>query len=179
MSSLPPNPKSALKLRTSPEFDHFNSIHHGLLFPKPICAAEHNPLQKQETRTLRSLSPICKECSQNMVADKETPLEYTTIPSRQNKKTQTGNTRFTLSQLRALPLHAQPGNGDFWRQNNDKMRERTRKLTKNTECDGLRAHYSVGEAQTRVLAVGGGGGEQKAKMTKRTTFKGNLKNLIY
>jgi hypothetical protein len=39
-----------------------------------------------------------------MVADKETPIEYTTIPSRENKKRQTGNTRFTLSQLRALPF---------------------------------------------------------------------------
>jgi hypothetical protein len=99
-----------------------------------------------------------------MVADKETPLEHTTIPSRENKKTQTGHTHFTLSQLRALPLHAQPGNGDFWRQN-------ARKNAKIDEEDRMRRTSGAlfrGEAQTRVLGSlrGRVAGEQKTKMTK-------------
>lgn len=115
-----------------------------------------------------------------MVADKETPLEHTTIPSRENKKTQTGHTRFTLSQLRALPLHAQPGNGDFWRQNNDKMRKRTRKLTKKTECDGLRAHSSMGKRRHEFWAVCAGGwlGNKRRKWPKKRAKQHNKKNYI-
>jgi hypothetical protein len=67
------------------------------------------------------------------------------------------------------------------------MRERTRKLTKKTECDGLRAHSSVGKRRRQFWAVWGGGWwtkdendrrKKQKKKTKKTTYKRELRNGI-
>jgi hypothetical protein len=118
-----------------------------------------------------------------MVADKDTPLEYTTIPSRENKKLGQ-ETRASRCRNSALYHFMHSRETAIF---GDKMRERARKLTKNTECDGLRAHSSVGRRRREFEFWAGGGGEEtkdendkkiKINTTKRTTFKGNLENIF-
>ncbi len=113
-----------------------------------------------------------------MVADKETPLEYTTIPSRENKKRRQ-ETRASRCRNSALYYFMHTSRetaifGDKITTKCEKERENWRRKQNATDFGRT---LPWGSADASFGQFGGGGGGQKTKMTEEKNKKRKQKKL--